>query len=314
MNAQVRRWVPRLGFTSAFSFDAMKSLVRAIRNVDTVHVSYSREILPILAAVSALMLRKRLIVQPHGMLTSRSSLLHRIADIVVKRLFRASDVVLALTDIERQDLEGWLGKASPISWVVLGNPVGRLRGVQAVVRPAPRKDEALWVARLHPRKRVGDFVSAAAISIGKGAETQYAIVGPDGGQRDDVIQACRAHPNLVYEGAISPDDVVRRIDASGVFVLTSHKEPWGNVLATALSLGVPVVVTESCALSATISKYGAGLVVPDGAPASMESSIAHLLGDDIAYSACSEAGLRMSKELLSEEAQKESLALLYREL
>jgi glycosyltransferase involved in cell wall biosynthesis len=307
----VRNWMPAFGFAAVASFGAITSLIREIRKSDIIHVSFSREVLPVVASVIAILCQKRLILQPHGMLTSRTSRLHRSVDLLVKPLLRASHVVVVLTEVEQAHLKTWLGSDRNINWVVMGNPVGRLEGGQQTVRAKPARQEALWVARLHPRKRVQDFLAAAEISQGNSSEVVFAIVGPDGGELPGVLSACRNAANIIYEGSISSDDVTRRVNSTGVFVLTSSNEPWGNVLATALSLGVPVVVTKSSALASAVVRWGAGLIVSDESPAQVEAAIAELLQNHCLYQACSAGALELAAQLLSETAQIERLADLY---
>lgn len=308
----VQKWLPAFGFASVISLGALRSLFREIRRSDTIHVSFSRELLPVLASIIAVLLRKRLVLQPHGMLTSRTSILHRIVDVVVKPLVRASAAVVALTEVERAQLSKWLGSDARIKWLVMGNPVGRLEGgPPTIVRTRPAAREALWVARIHPRKRVQDFLDAAAISQNHARGVTFTVVGPDGGELSAVQRACGSVENLSYEGTLTADDVTKRVNGTGVFVLTSLKEPWGNVLATALSLGVPVVLTESSALAATVSYYGAGLIVPDKAPMQLDTAISELLDNQSLYESCSSGALQLAASLFSESVQTAQLAILY---
>ena len=78
-----------------------------------------------------------------------------------------------------------------------------------------------------------------------------------------VVSASVNNDNVTYEGNIPGNTVARRVARSRVFVLPSLNEPWGNVLVTALSIGIPVVVTRSAALAHEIQDGGVGIVVPD---------------------------------------------------
>ena len=308
---EVRNWLPRLGLASAISLKAARSLMNEIERVEAVHVSFSREMLPLFAAFVAVMKRKRLIVQPHGMLTNRSSTLHRIVDVFVKPLFRAGETIVALTLVEQSALETWIGRGVTPNWLIMGNPVGRLSSGTAMLRTKPLRREALWVARLHPRKRVGDFLAAAALSCENSRDIRFAVVGPDGGDLADVLRAVAGHQDVGYEGAVTSDAVTNRVNLTGVFVLTSRNEPWGNVLATALSLGVPVVVTASTALASEITHFAAGLVVPDESPTELEGAIAKLLDNPILYETSSAGALALSAALLSECTLIQALEGLY---
>ncbi|MDT0211473.1 glycosyltransferase [Curtobacterium sp. BRD11] len=301
--------IARLGTPSVFSFRAACSLLRAVKRAGVVHISLAREPLPTLALLLALLLRKPVVAQPHGMLTSRSSIQHRILDLVLGPLIRRADVTLALTNKERTDLERRFS-LRPGSIVVLGNPL--LRGVVAPnpdnSRQVPPRLEALFLARLHARKRVGVFADAAATALELGWPEQYALIGPDQGELQAALD--RQLPNLRYEGTLPPSEVPARLTRAGVFVLTADAEPWGNVLVAALSSGVPVVVSESSALADTIRAHGAGIVTPDGEVGAVATAIHQILHSSD-YKKFSEAALRLSDREFTDDAVRRTLTKVY---
>ncbi|MFL0359133.1 glycosyltransferase family 4 protein [Curtobacterium flaccumfaciens] len=301
--------IPRLGTPSVFSFRAAHSLLRSIYRARVVHISIAREPLPALALVLALVLGKRVVAQPHGMLTSRSSVPHRILDLALGPLMRGADVTVALTDQERVDLKRRF-RLRPGSIVVLGNPL--LRGVARPnvdnARHAPATLEALFIARLHPRKRLGTFTDAAAEALEHGWPEQYALIGPDQGELQAALD--RQLPNLRYEGTLPPSYVPSRLEHAGVFVLTAEAEPWGNVLVAALSSGIPVVVSESSALAETIRDNGAGIVTPDGDGDAVAAAVHYILHSPD-YKSFSEAALRLSDREFTDAAVLRTLADIY---
>ncbi len=301
--------IARLGTPSIFSFRAAGSLLRAIHRARVVHISVGREPLPILALLFAFVLHKPVIAQPHGMLTSRSSVPHRIFDLALGPLMRGADVILALTGKERDDLERRFN-IRPGSIAVLGNPL--LRGVTAPnpgnALQAPSTLEALFLARLHPRKRVGVFADAAAAALGHGWSEQYALIGPDQGELQATLH--RELTNLRYEGTLPASDVPDRLRRAGVFVLTAEAEPWGNVLVAALSSGVPVVVSESSALAGKVRDNGAGIVTPDGDAGAVAAAVHQILHSPD-YKNFSEAALRLSDREFGDDAIRRSLTDIY---
>ena len=56
-------------------------------------------------------------------------------------------------------------------------------------------------------------------------------------------------------------------------MLTSEAEPWGNVLAIAVTLGVPVVLTASSALAGSLAGDPGVHVVPDGDADAIASAV-----------------------------------------
>jgi glycosyltransferase involved in cell wall biosynthesis len=171
--------------------------------------------------------------------------------------------------------------------------------------------EALFVARLHKRKRVDLFIRAAEFAQRMGWSENYVVVGPDDGDLGLVMDAQNRLSNVKYEGTLPATQVTSRVQQCGVFVLPSEREPWGNVLATALGLHKPVVVTRSTALSAAIERFGAGSVVDDDDAASLAHAVHSVLTDREAYLTAHLGAQALSLELLSPESQSTRLSNLY---
>lgn len=226
-------------------------------------------------ALLARLLRKRLILQPHGMLTSRSSLVHRTIDaLATKRLIGRETTLVALTSAEANALANWHPPASD-RIVIIGNPAPI--GLKPLEDLRPPSATVLFAARLHPRKRVLDFARAAVTAEKNGWRGDYAVLGPDEGDLAELQIAVKKTRNLQYLGATSSDGVLKHLERAGVFVLPSADEPWGNVLVASLRLGVPVVVTKSAVLSDLVRLYDAGLVVDDESPEEIAAAVHRIL-------------------------------------
>lgn len=304
---KVQRWLPGSGFVGLMSISLIQCMRREIKKADLVHVSASRELIPCLAMAICIILRKPFVAQPHGMLTSRTSLGHQIVDVIVRHLVGRSRGIIALTQVEAEAIATWSRGNSEVT--VLGNPVPD--GVSARSVPKAPVSEALFVARLHPRKRVIVFADAARIAYERGWNDRYAIVGPDGGDLPLLENALRENPNLRYEGAISAASVTDRVQSTGVFVLPSENEPWGNVLAVAIASGVPAVVSQSAALAGAIADYNAGAVIPDADPAALAEAVHVLLTNGDEYARANSGALKMADEKLSRGQQGNMLRFVY---
>nr|WP_308493923.1 glycosyltransferase family 4 protein [Microbacterium protaetiae] len=230
------------------------------------------------------------------MLTARRGFRQRALDFVTKPLFRRAAAVIALTKVESARLSEWCGPHTP-PIVEIGNPV-----LRAASDPAKnRAREAIFLARLEPRKRVLDFARAAEILRARGSDVDFRIVGPDQGDLKTVEPLIHRLSSLSYEGAIPAAQVPIRLARSGVFVLPSWEEPWGNVLVSAIQIGLPVVVTESAALSETICKYGAGIIVADRSPDAIADAVEELMTDESRYQRAEFGARAMRDEFLSND-------------
>ncbi|WP_425411485.1 glycosyltransferase family 4 protein [Nocardioides alkalitolerans] len=310
--ARVRRLVPSPGFTGVFSFRLATRAIAEVRACDLAHVSVSRELGPVWVILVLTVLRRPWVAQTHGMLTARSSKFHRSIDLFLRPLLRRSGGIIALTEQEAESVRGWLGEGGPCI-TVLGNPVAAAPArVPDDVRGVNHRREVIWIARLHRRKRVSTFAAAAARAGELGRTEAWTVVGPDEGDEAFLRRQVALNKNLSYEGSIPGGAVAARLDRANVFVLTSEAEPWGNVLALALSLRMPVVVPESAALARTIEEYGAGLVFADGDHAALAHQVSKILDDETLRSRLSVGAGNLSEQVLGRERQLATLRSIYK--
>lgn len=304
----VRRIIPTKNFTGLFSLSMLREIVRSVRNADVVHVSISRELIPVIGMFVTLTMRRRLILQPHGMLTARSSLLHDAIDLVLRPAVRRADTIVALTQREAVSLDEQYGPLERPA-TVIGNPIPREIKISGPENRVRRM--VTFIARLHPRKRVSDFIESAEFAFKSGWNDQYVVVGPDSGDLSLVVHAASRLPNLTYEGTLPGNEVTQLVARSSIFVLTSQDEPWGNVLATALASGIPVVVPASAALANIVESYGAGIVYADGDSELIAKSVHALLEDADAYGLAQENALKLVHQEMSPVTLQRRLELLY---
>ncbi|WP_345481909.1 glycosyltransferase [Amnibacterium soli] len=276
----VRRWLPTRDFTTLLSVGMVRQLWVSIGRADVVHIALAREAIPVTALLIARLRRKRVVAQPHGMLTSRTSAAHDVIDRILIPLLTKVDRWAALTEEERRALRSRFG-SSVRDVTVLGNPVAVDRGdIRSLLdaAPLPRR-EAVFIARLHPRKRVLDFARAAQVSAARSWQDRYLAFGPDQGDLAAFAAVEQHVESLSYGGVLPADGVVAALLAAGVFVLTSFEEPWGNVLATAVTLGVPVVITRSTALAPQLVGRPGVHVVDDGDADAIAAAVHAALDD-----------------------------------
>lgn len=308
----VQHLLKRSSFVDIWSFSAAKNVWREVIASDIVHISFARELTPIFALVAGIILKRAVVLQPHGMLTSRTSRAHQVIDaIIVRPLARRADVLIALTKKEQEELYKWHRKRSLPTHIV-SNPVVLHYASDDLESSLPPRN-VLFAARLHPRKRVVDFADAAKIAAGLGwVHDNYIVHGPDEGDSGIVEEASRDCANLEYLGATDQKGVQRALKAARVFVLPSRNEPWGNVVAAALLLGRPVVVARSAALSDAIESSGAGIIVDDEAPSQIAHAV-HRLMDDHHWRDYSERARALGTTLVSSEVIGRKLLDAYTE-
>ncbi|MEC5151147.1 glycosyltransferase [Cryobacterium sp. GrIS_2_6] len=308
---RVHQLIPKSNFTGLHSWALFRSQVREIRVADIVHIGISREFVPISALLIARIYRKNIVLQPHGMLTSRTSVAHHAVDLFLRPAIGFHATFAALTVVEANQLRSWAGGLKPRIFI-LGNPVpDDVATLTDCTESDGNMHEVLFLARLHPRKRVGLFLDAAHFAEDAGWNDHYVVVGPDEGELPLVLSAQARSRNICYEGPLAGAEVTRRIQRAKVFVLSSENEPWGHALTAALALGKPVVVTASTALSSDIEKFGAGRVVSDDSPHALARAVHELLDNPEHYQSAQAGATRLTEALLNSQHYNDSLRGLY---
>ncbi|MDN4612584.1 glycosyltransferase [Arthrobacter burdickii] len=304
----VRPLVPKVFFPTLFSLRIARALVGEIRRADVVHVSISREAVSLLAAWMTLIARKPLVLQPHGMLTARAFGLSRLLDFLIKPLMHMAAEGISLTHVEQSALARLYGQEMK-NFSTIGNPL------VAALPPSGAASEphfsAIFIARLHERKRIRDFVGAALWSADQGWPDRYHFAGPDQGELEEVQAHVEALPTLSYGGVLSRQAIPEALLNARVFVLCSSNEPWGNVLVLALSLGIPCVVTRSTALAQDIEAAGAGIIVDDGSSEQIARAVHAIASSPERWSQLNAGALALAERRFSDSGVREQLLATY---
>lgn len=260
---RARRLVPGTGFAGICAPDLVAWLRRAGYQFDVAHVHLARDLVLLPLAATMAKLRIPFVLQPHGMILPGTNVLAPLLDraVVARLLCRAHEVFYLTTD-ERDALDLIAGGQARLTRLPNGVPL------YEAASPSRAVPEVLFLARLHQRKRPVDFVDAATELNAGGVIADYTLVGPDEGEARRVQQAASNAHNIRWEGPVAGGDGPARMRRATVFVLPSvSPEPYPMAVLEAMSVGLPVVVTEQCGLASMVRKYNCGIVITPGAPA-----------------------------------------------
>jgi glycosyltransferase involved in cell wall biosynthesis len=89
-------------------------------------------------------------------------------------------------------------------------------------------------------------------------------VGPDEGEGAAVaslIEQSSLQARVRYEGPLKPAQSISRMRHAKVYVLPSVDEPYPMSVLEAMSVGLPVVVTDTCGLAPLVTESRCGIVV-----------------------------------------------------
>jgi glycosyltransferase involved in cell wall biosynthesis len=172
----------------------------------------------------------------------------------------------------------------------------------------------LFLARLHPRKRVSAFLEMARILSDEGVAARYRVVGPDGGDLVEAQRLVRRYElgdRVTFVGSLQGEAVAREYQNSAVYVLPSVNEPFPMTVLEALSLGAPTVVTDTCFIAPMLENSGAA-VVSGPQPEVLAESVKAILREPGLAEHLSCTGRRLAQTQFSSERVVERLENYYR--
>lgn len=255
------RPIPKSGFSGLLAPGLQTWLKGEMSSADVAHVHLGRDLITLPASTRIRRSRLPYVVQTHGMITASDHPLARPVDALwTKRALEGAGRVFYLTPRERLDL----AKVTPakLKMQSLHNGVPQPSSLHS--SETSGIVEVLFLARLHSRKRPNMFIAMAKALRSKYPHVRFSLVGPDEGEGPGVtaeISSANMGECLTWEGAIPPEETIARINKATIYVLPSIHEPFPMSVLEALSLGKPVVVTNSCGLAPDIMRHNAGVVV-----------------------------------------------------
>jgi glycosyltransferase involved in cell wall biosynthesis len=129
------------------------------------------------------------------------------------------------------------------------------------------KKLALFMGRLHPKKGCDLLIEAFARVLAEHSEWHLVIAGPDqvGWQKklQQQAQGLGIASRITWTGMIGGAMKWGALRAAEVFVLPSHQENFGIVVAEALAAGTPTLISNKVNIWREVQADGAGLVADD---------------------------------------------------
>ena len=215
----------------------------------------------------------------------------------VSHLKRDASAIIVPSALLRHHLRSRVPAGTPV--ITLQNPVN-------ATDLGPRDHSGtqfLFVGRIREEKGIMELLQAI------GAHHPLTVVG-DGPRRADL--ALR-YPQVRFTGWLSPEQVAQEMRASLAVILPSvGLEAFGQVVAEALALGVPVVVSDRAGAASLVEPGVNGFVVDMGQPTQLLQSCAALMDAHKAASLSRQAYLSYWRSPLSTSAYMEGLLAIFR--
>jgi glycosyltransferase involved in cell wall biosynthesis len=304
----VRSIHAKLGFSGMYSWKLLAWTWNNIKDFDVVHLHLARDLITLPVGLIAMLRGTPFVIQGHGMIDPTSKFLGRILDgLATKRLLRQASRILFLTPTEDSDIkEVSRNRNAEMSFVPNGVPESDVDGT---------KDPKYvsFISRLQDRKNPKLFVQMASILGNVDQRYEFRIAGADEGRLADTLVAIRdttLGTRIAYLGALDHGGVLELLNETKILVLPSVNEPFPMIILEALSKSVPVVITETCGLAPYILDSGAGMVVIDGSPTALATSVRHILDD---YSTFSASASKLANDSFSMTSVTKKLMDIYDE-
>ena len=204
------------------------------------------------------------------------------------RAVNGADAVLFTSEEERRQAEKAFWPYRPRELVVpygSGRPVaGSPQTEAAFAAVTPRlngRPYLLFLSRIHRKKGVDLLIEAFATIASRRPELDLVIAGPDQEGLRSALEARAAAlgiaERLHWPGMLQGDAKWGAYHGCEAFVLPSHQENFGIVVAEALSCGKPVLISDQVNIWREIAAAEAGFVAPDtveGTSANLEALLA----------------------------------------
>ncbi|HEY5056611.1 MAG TPA: glycosyltransferase [Acidobacteriaceae bacterium] len=190
------------------------------------------------------------------------------------RVFRDATAILFTTEEEkllaRQSFSRYRVREMVIPYGTFGPTLDLATAREEFLTrfPAVRgKRLAICLSRIHPKKGTDILVQAFAATLAKNSDWGLVIAGPDqvGWQRDleTLAQTLGIADRAAFTGKLEGSLKWGAFAASEVFVLPSHQENFGIVVAEALACALPVVLSDKINIWREVLRHSAGFVAPD---------------------------------------------------
>jgi glycosyltransferase involved in cell wall biosynthesis len=195
---------------------------------------------------------------------------------VERRVLRDARAVLFTCEEERvlarESFGPWAARAAVVGYGTAATDGDPHMQLEAFLRDFPAlrgKRVLLFLSRLHPKKGCDNLISAFACVAQRDPHLHLVMAGPDqvGWQAELSAHAVAlgVAGRITWTGMLVGNAKWGAYRAAEAFVLPSHQENFGIVVAEALACGVPVLISDKVNIWREIAAAQAGLVRDDTA-------------------------------------------------
>lgn len=255
-----------------------RALARAADEVDIVHNHSLWSMVNVAAGWVVPGKRAKLVVSPRGTLSSwalgHSRWRKRLLWPLQRRVLARADLLHATSEEECHEIRA-LGFRAPVAVIPNGIDVPRMvpRGVRD-----GGMHTLLFLSRIHPKKGIERLLDAWAALEHQFPQWQLVIAGTGEMAHVAAIYAQAERLGLQrvrFPGPLYGEDKSATYRAADLFILPTHSENFGMVVAEALAHGCPAIVSKG-APWAGLESEGCGWWIDHDVPA-LQAALSHAM-------------------------------------
>jgi glycosyltransferase involved in cell wall biosynthesis len=148
-----------------------------------------------------------------------------------------------------------------------GDPHAQVESFRAALPALGTNPFLLFLSRIHPKKGCDLLLEAFAFLADRRPDLHLVIAGPDEtgwrAQLERLAVELGISQRVHWPGLLAGDRKWGAFGACEAFVLPSHQENFGIVVAEAMGCGAPVLITNKVNIWREVEAVGAGLVSSD---------------------------------------------------
>lgn len=221
--------------------------------------------------------RAKLVVSPRGTLSpwalAHSRWRKRLLWPLQRRVLARADLLHATSEEEYQEIRA-LGLKAPVAIVPNGIDVPELSRHES--RDGVRR--LLFLSRIHPKKGIDRLLAAWAALESAFPEWQLIIAGKGEAAHEAEVKAQAARLGLQrvsFPGPLYGQDKTAAYRSADLFVLPTHSENFGMVVAEALAHGCPAIVSKGAPWSG-LEQEGCGWWIDHDVP-TLQAALSHAM-------------------------------------
>lgn len=258
-----------------FSWDLTRAIIAKSNDFDIVHINWMYTYPTLITSRICIAKKQPYIISPHGMLDREAfrikSKIKKFLyyNLLEKRTLQNATTIHYASIGERKNsifqeevpIEVVANGVEKISFPVAN---GSLEGDLSLPDLSTKSPVVVTLGRLNYIKGFDNLLLAWADFIKQYPDAHLIIAGPSDGSYGEILyelaRVLDLEEHVTFTGMVQPENKYSLLSLSSFYVCSSHLESFGMSIVEAMSIGIPVLVTDRVNINADIIQSGAGVV------------------------------------------------------